>query len=284
MAANPSTRALSATISMSIEAAAAVVRITPSAFCLAVALTPVSGTTVEAADPPGKSSSRALTNALIADDWTGFYAGAHLGNLTRALRAALLVLDSKAKTLKTFDQRPRGPVWRAPRPKSGTSVTAIACHSRVGIPLRELGVLPDHRHALLRSPSDRPSRAAAASARAGGLTLNEYIEVDHAAVFQHDLQQAPRRNLDQCSIWPVRELVVRSAQRLPSSRRPAATTRRSISLTAKPGPWATASRRSATTAALQAAPAGFGNPVLLLPSLAETSSTGALGNAFTGIT
>jgi hypothetical protein len=50
---------------------------------------------------------------------------------------------------------------------------------------------------------------------------------------------------------------------------------------------------------LQAAPAGFGNPVLLLPSmegtatillaraplpLAETSSTGALGNAFTGIT
>src|ERR1700733_12230138 len=48
----------------------------------------------------------------------------------------------------------------------------------------------------------------------------------------------------------------------------------------------------ATTAALQAAPAGFGNPVLLLPSmegtatillaraplpLAETSSTGALG-------
>jgi hypothetical protein len=40
----------------------------------------------------------------------------------------------------------------------------------------------------------------------------------------------------------------------------------------------------ATTAALQAAPAGFGNPVLLLPSLAETSSTGALGNAFTGIT
>jgi high affinity Mn2+ porin len=66
-------------ISMSIEAAAAVVRITPSAFCLAVALTPVSGTTVEAADLPGKSSSRALTNALIADDWTGFYVGAHLG-------------------------------------------------------------------------------------------------------------------------------------------------------------------------------------------------------------
>src|SRR5207245_7071636 len=49
------------------------------AFCVGVALTPLSLAVVEAAEPSGQSLPRAPTYAPVTDDWTGFYVGGHLG-------------------------------------------------------------------------------------------------------------------------------------------------------------------------------------------------------------
>jgi len=53
-----------------------------AAFCLGVALTALSAISAQAADLPSQSLSPPLTKAPIADDWTGFYVGAHLGYVT----------------------------------------------------------------------------------------------------------------------------------------------------------------------------------------------------------
>jgi high affinity Mn2+ porin len=49
------------------------------AFCLGVALAALSAISLQAADLPGQSPSPMLTKAPIADDWTGFYVGGHVG-------------------------------------------------------------------------------------------------------------------------------------------------------------------------------------------------------------